>query len=262
MTLGFSGDVAAYYAEFRRGYPPPVLGHLCAAFGLGAADTVLDLGCGTGQLTVPLAARTGSVIGMDPEPDMLSHARAAAENDSVRNVIWVLGGDADVPALGALLGGRPLAMTVIGQALHWMDHERLFRTVRPLLRTGGGIAVVANGTPLWLQDSDWSRALRGFLEEHFGSSLEASCGTGTRDRERYAEALRAAGYAEVRETDVAYTDDLDFGRLLGGVYSAMSAADLPAPDERPAFAARLRAALPPGERFTEQVTVTTLTGHA
>lgn len=262
MSLGFSGDVAAFYARFRRGYPPPVLDHLQTAFGLDGDSTVLDLGCGTGQFAVPLAARAGSVIGMDPEPDMLRLAREAAGTDGVRNAAWVLGGDADVPALGSLLGKRSLALTVIGQALHWMDDERLFRTLLPLFRTGGGIAVVANGTPLWLQDTGWSRALRGALEEHFGSPLEASCGTAVRDRERYADALRAAGYAGVRETAVDYADELDFDQLIGGVYSAMSAADLPGPAERAAFAERIRAALPPGERFTERVTVTTLTGHA
>ncbi len=28
------------------------------------------------------------------------------------------------------------------------------------LKPGGGIAVIANGTPLWQQPSDWSRAVR------------------------------------------------------------------------------------------------------
>ena len=75
MTLGFSGEVADYYAKYRRGYPPQVLDALQAAFGLDTDDVVLDLGCGTGQLTVPLASRFRSVIGMDPEPDMLRLAR-------------------------------------------------------------------------------------------------------------------------------------------------------------------------------------------
>jgi cyclopropane fatty-acyl-phospholipid synthase-like methyltransferase len=40
---------------------------IATAFALGPADTVLDPGCGTGPLTVPLAARVGTVIGMDPD---------------------------------------------------------------------------------------------------------------------------------------------------------------------------------------------------
>lgn len=148
-TVGFSGDVAAYYARFRRGYPAQVLDNLQEFFALTPDDGVLDLGCGTGQLAVPLASRVRSVIGMDPEPDMLRHARESATEQGVGNATWVLGADTDIPALGAQLGSRSLAMAVVGQALHWMRHDDLFGDLFPLFRPGGGIAVVANGTPLW-----------------------------------------------------------------------------------------------------------------
>jgi SAM-dependent methyltransferase len=143
MTLGFSGEVATYYAKFRRDYPPAVLDALQAASALTAQDVVLDLGCGTGQLAVPLASRARSVVGMDPEPDMLRLAGESAARRGVRNVTWVLGSDADVPGLGTLVGKGSLAMTVIGQALHWMRHDDLFRDLAPLFRAGGGIAVVS-----------------------------------------------------------------------------------------------------------------------
>ncbi|MGY0065337.1 methyltransferase domain-containing protein [Streptomyces sp. QTS137] len=71
MAVGFSGGVADYYPKFRRGCPPQALDALQAAFPLTTDDLVLDLGCGTGQLAVPLASRVRSVIGMAPEPDML-----------------------------------------------------------------------------------------------------------------------------------------------------------------------------------------------
>jgi SAM-dependent methyltransferase len=261
MSLGFGGDVATYYAEFRRGYPDEVLELLRDAFSLTTDDTVLDLGCGTGQLAVPLAARVRHVVGMDPEPDMLHHAKESAARNGTRNVSWVLGGDADVPALASLLDGRPLAATVIGQALHWMEHEALFAALAPMLRPGGGIAVLANGAPAWLQDSDWSRALRGFLEKHFGTRLKDSCGTAQHDRERYAQALDAAGFTDVRHNEVAYAEESTFDELLGGVYSAVPEQQLPARADRPSFADQLRRALPTVESFTEQVRVSVLSGR-
>ncbi|MHA4816197.1 class I SAM-dependent methyltransferase [Streptomyces aculeolatus] len=260
MTVGFSGDVAAYYAQYRRGYPSGVLDALQSAFALTAEDAVLDLGCGTGQLAVPLASRVGSVIGMDPEPDMLRLARRAAAGRGVRNVTWVLGADTDVPALGGLVGQRPLGMAVIGQALHWMRHEELFQALFPLCRRGGGVAVVANGAPLWLQDRTWSRTLRACLEDHFGTRLEATCGTGADDRRRYARALRAAGFTGVREDALEYEVEFGFEELIGSVCSAIPADRLPGPKERPAFAERIRRALPPGP-YREDVHVATLTGR-
>jgi len=260
MNVGFGGEVAEYYAKYRRGYPPPVIEALRAAFALDTDDIVLDLGCGTGQLAVPLASKVRSVIGMDPEPDMLRLAGQAAAEQGVRNVTWVLGADSDVPALGALLGPGFLAMTVIGQALHWMRHEELFRTLAPLFRTGGGVAVVANGTPLWLQDRAWSRALRACLEDHFGTRLEATCGTAAQDRRRYAEALRDAGFTDVRETVIDYTAELTDDEIIGGVCSAIPAGRLPAREDRPAFAERIHRALPSGPHL-ESVQVSVLVGR-
>ncbi len=261
MTVGFSGDVAEYYAEFRRGYPAQAIDALQGIFGLTEDDLVLDLGCGTGQLAVPLARRVRAVVGLDPEPDMLRLARAAAVEGDVRNATWLLGTDTDVPALGAVLGRRSLGAAVIGQAVHWMRHEELFRALLPLVRPAGGVAVLANGTPLWLQDSDWSRALRGCLEQYFGQRLKDTCGTGEQDRRRYVRALRDAGFAEVRELAVEYEDRLTHEQLVGTVFSAIPADDLPAAGERPAFAERIRSALPDDGYHTETVRVTLVVGR-
>jgi SAM-dependent methyltransferase len=256
MGLGFGGEVAGFYARYRRGYPAAVVDAVLAAFGVGAGDLVLDLGCGTGQLAVPIAGRVRAVVAMDPEPDMLAQAR---QTSTAANIAWVVGADTDVPALGAVLGPRSVAAVTIGQALHWMRHEDLFAALPPLLRPGGGVAVISNGVPLWLQDSDWSRRLRGFLEHRLGRPLTAPCGTDDAARRTYRAALLAAGYTGVREISVDYTADLDLDRLVGGVYSAMPADQLPA--DRAAFAESVRDAVGP-DPFTEQVPVTALLAHA
>jgi SAM-dependent methyltransferase len=63
-----------------------------------AAETpgsrVLDLGCGTGRLTVALAAAEHSVTGIDPAGAMLDVARARAGAESVT---WVHGTAASAP---------------------------------------------------------------------------------------------------------------------------------------------------------------------
>src|SRR4051812_33735925 len=101
---GFSGEVAQYYSRFRRGYPPRVVDALVHAFDLNHEDVVIDLGCGTGQLTLPLASRVRAAVGVDPEPDMLELAAAAAQTENVGNVSWVRGFDSDLPAIAEGLG--------------------------------------------------------------------------------------------------------------------------------------------------------------
>jgi hypothetical protein len=72
---------------------------------------------------VPLATRAGNVIGMDPEPDMLTQAK----QNQIKNIRWVRGADRDV-ATQNLTG---LAAMTVAVAIHWMDRDALFRTIRP-----------------------------------------------------------------------------------------------------------------------------------
>jgi SAM-dependent methyltransferase len=254
----FGGEAAAYYHRFRRGYPSAVTEALVDAFGLTGQDVVVDLGCGTGQLTLPMARHLRAVIGVDVEPDMLDHGQQAAHDADVRNVLWMLGGDTDIPALRRLLGDGSVGAVTIAQALHWMDHQRLFRAVVPLLRPGGGVAVVTNGTPLWLQETDWSLALRDFLERWLGTTLTYACGTDEQTQGRYRDDLTAAGL-EVSTTAVDYVASLDTDQLIGSVYSAMGSR-IPAASQRPSFAEQLRAAIAPHELFSESVHVALVVG--
>jgi ubiquinone/menaquinone biosynthesis C-methylase UbiE len=258
MKRDFGGEAAGYYRRFRHGYPSAVTEALVDAFGLTRQDVLVDLGCGTGQLTLPMARYLRAVVGVDVEPDMLEHGRHAADDADVQNVIWMLGGDTDVPALRRLLGDSSVGAVTIAQALHWMKHQELFRAVVPLLRPGGGIAVVTNGTPLWLQDTDWSRALRNFLERWLGTTLSYACGTDEQSQRRYRDDLEAAGF-DVFATAVDYVASLDADQLIGGVYSAMGGR-MPDASQRPAFAEQLRAAVAPHDHFSEAVHVAVVVG--
>lgn len=233
--LGFSGEVADYYAKFRPGYPPPVIEALVHRLGLTPGHRVLDLGCGTGQLAVPLSEHVDHVVAVDPEPDMLAHGPKRP------NIEWRLGSDADVPGLGRF------DAVVVGQALHWMDHERLFREADT-----AKFAIIANGTPLWRQHP----AIRELLADWFGRPLTAACGTDDVARRRYAGALEAAGFSP-QEWTVSYTHEHTIEELAGSLFSAMSPETLPPPQDRPRFQHELRNALRAGT-YTEPISVTVI----
>jgi ubiquinone/menaquinone biosynthesis C-methylase UbiE len=260
MDLGFRGEVVDFYHRYRPGYPTTVIDSLVGAFELTGDDVVVDLGCGTGQLALAIAGRVRAVIGVDPEPDMLARARRVAGEQSVTNVSWMLGADTDIPTLGTLLGDSSLGAVTIGQALHWMNHDELFRVLVPLARRGGGVAVVTNGTPLWLQDTAWSQALRSCLEQWLGHTLIRTCGTDEASQRRYRDSLTAAGF-DVHASCVEYIDELELDQIVGGIYSALPVDRLPAPDQRPRFAEQVRRALAPHAPFHEHIRVAMLIGR-
>lgn len=256
MAADFDGEL---YERYRHGYPSEALAAVSDAFGLTHRDVMIDLGCGTGQVTLPLAGFVGAVIGVDPEPGMLVTARRAGQRALTHNVTWQLGDDRDLQALNQLLGDRSIGAITIGQALHWMDRHALFNQARGLLRPGGGIAILTNGTPVWLQDSEWSRGARGFLERWLDHEVTDPCGTDEPAQQRYRDELSGFGYI-VQSARWTWTAELDFDQLLGATLSALGD-KLPIGAQRTAFAAGLREAVGPSERFTEPVPVSLITGR-
>ena len=260
MTLEFSGEIADLYQHYRHGYPTETLDQIVDGLGLDQHAVAVDLGCGTGQLTIPLARRVHTVIGLDPEPDMLARASQQARLAGVQNACWMLGGDQHLPVLRTLLGGGSIAALTVAQALHWMDHRSLFAAARPLLRDGGGIAILSNGVPLWLHDTIWSKDLKRFLERWLDTSLTARCGTDSETQQRYAHDLARAGY-EVTRADHGSVVELDFEHLAGGVLSALPASLLPRDHSRQTFMTELRNAVGSQNKFQERVPVTALIGR-
>jgi SAM-dependent methyltransferase len=119
---GKRGDLDAYLA-------------IAAEFG---AQTVLDIGCGTGTFALRLAAAGLLVIAVDPSAASLEIARAKPGADGVR---WVLGVAGDVPLLEAAGPVQAdLAMMTANVAQEIVtdeDWDATLRAVFDRLRPGG-----------------------------------------------------------------------------------------------------------------------------
>jgi SAM-dependent methyltransferase len=92
-----SGDrpLDFYDAELRAHHE-----HFRAAYGIGAGDEVLDIGCGTGLTTREAArmAAPGRVVGVDVSEQMLERAGQLTKREGLENVTYELG-DAQVHPL-------------------------------------------------------------------------------------------------------------------------------------------------------------------
>ena len=53
-------------------------------------DTVLDIGCGEGTITIPLARKVKKVIGLDSSEKMLEYLKKRADNENVDNIETIL----------------------------------------------------------------------------------------------------------------------------------------------------------------------------
>lgn len=114
---------------------------LVAALGLQPGQCVADVGAGTGYFSRLLSAAVGpagTVLAVDPEPNLVVHLRARAEREGTANVVPVLA-SADNPRLPAGL----VDLVLIVDTYHHIDGRiAYFRRLRAALRGGGRVAVI------------------------------------------------------------------------------------------------------------------------
>jgi trans-aconitate 2-methyltransferase len=125
---------AERYVQFARDYSRPFR-DLLAQLRRDDVGTVVDLGCGPGDLTRLLLERWPSarVIGLDASPEMLRQARAGP---SYPRLTFVQGD------LAAWQPERPVDLVVSNAALQWVpNHAALLRHLVGLLAPGGTLAV-------------------------------------------------------------------------------------------------------------------------
>jgi trans-aconitate 2-methyltransferase len=111
---------------------------LMAQIAVDDAGSVVDLGCGTGELTAALADRwpRARVLGIDSSPDMLAKARALTESSVGRRLAFAAGDVASWQPESAL------DVVFSNACLHWVDdHDRLFPRLFGWLAPGGVLAV-------------------------------------------------------------------------------------------------------------------------
>lgn len=58
-------------------------------YGVREPELWLDLGCGTGKMTLELARRGRDMTGIDYSPEMLNVARELADEEGLSNILWL-----------------------------------------------------------------------------------------------------------------------------------------------------------------------------
>jgi SAM-dependent methyltransferase len=137
MTLrGIFDEAAELYDRVRPHYPEAVFSDLSRLAGLRAGCRVLELGCGTGQATVPLARRGYAVTAIELGPRLAALAAGKLASFPSACVVNAAFEEWSLPA-------EPYDLVVAATAFHWLDPAvRLVKSARAL-RAGGALAVIS-----------------------------------------------------------------------------------------------------------------------
>jgi SAM-dependent methyltransferase len=123
--------VAIEYDRHRPTYPDELIDLACRTGDLAAGDRVLEIGCGTGQLTRSLVARGLWVTAVEPGPNLIALAsRIGPEVEFINRRFE----DAELPEQ------FPAAFSA--SAFHWIDPDVSWQMLARSLTPGGMIALV------------------------------------------------------------------------------------------------------------------------
>jgi SAM-dependent methyltransferase len=123
------------YAKYRPTYPPAL-----AAFLAGLAPNrklVVDVGCGTGQLSVLLAEHFERVDAFDISADQIANATPHPK------VHYAVAPCDDLP-----VDDGAAALMTVAQAAHWFDLPGFYEEVRRIASPGAALGLIAYAVPV------------------------------------------------------------------------------------------------------------------
>jgi ubiquinone/menaquinone biosynthesis C-methylase UbiE len=128
-------EVAAEYDRHRPAYPDELIDQACRAARIGSGDAVLEVGCGSGQLTRSLAGRGLRVTALEPGASLMSLARQNLKSAAEVEFVNARFEDARLPR-------ERFRAVFSASAFHWVDPETSWQRAADVLVPGGTLALV------------------------------------------------------------------------------------------------------------------------
>jgi SAM-dependent methyltransferase len=128
-------EIAAEYDRHRPAYPDNLIDQACHVAGVGSGDLVLEVGCGSGQLTRALLARGLHVTAVEPGQNLIALARRNLDGAGAVEFVNAQFEDAPLPR-------EQFQAVFSASAFHWVDPEVSWQKAADVLVPGGTLALV------------------------------------------------------------------------------------------------------------------------
>ena len=163
LRTGFD-RAAEDYQRTRPVCPPQLFGDLIDLAGLEAGDRVLEIGCGTGQATVPLDEHGLAITAVELGAELAAVARRRLAGFRAAEVVTSAFEDWQPQ-------GAPFDAVVAANSLHWIDPQLRYRKPYELLRSRGAMAVIGC---LWARPADAEAFWTDVQEDYRAAGYDGS----------------------------------------------------------------------------------------
>lgn len=245
-----------YYSRYRPKYPPELYDQLVHGFNLNGTGRLLDLGCGTGLISLAFRHHFEQIIGLDPDPAMLAEAQREANAVNAKNITWL---EQSAEQIGSNLG--TFKLITIGRAFHWMDRPLVIERSYELLESGGGLVLLTtHGEDPWLDQTPWKQSALAVVKKWLGERRRAGQGWWVDPDPSHAELLARSSFPLQTLYEATYEQTWTIDSFIGYLYSTAFCLRSFLPDPE-TFETELREtllAINSTGQFTETITATAL----
>lgn len=128
-------EIAAEYDRHRPAYPDELIDHACGIAGVEPGDAVLEIGCGTGQLTSSLVDRGLGVVAVEPGRRLAALAKRNLEGAGEVEFVDARFEDVHLPS-------SHFRAVFSAAAFHWIDPDVAWEKAARVLAPGGTLALI------------------------------------------------------------------------------------------------------------------------
>jgi SAM-dependent methyltransferase len=243
-----------YYARYRLGYPDSLIARVAAVVGLKAGEPVMDLGCGPGLLAIPFAQAGMAVTAVDPEPEMLSVLRTAADEAGV--TVDVREGSSF--AMPADIGRFKLV--TMGRSFHWMDRTATLEMLDGCIVHDGALALFHDTHPRTAENR-WRRVLHDISNAYGRAHSPHVQASESPDYRAHEAILLESAFSDVERVGVFIRRELSVDDIVGLAFSLSTTSPEKLGERAVTFEHELRselAPLSPDGRFVEIAEMTAI----
>jgi SAM-dependent methyltransferase len=249
---------AEYYERYRVPYPQQVFDWIVNEYQLDGRGRLLDRGCGTGQVALPLSRWFDEVIAVDIDQEMLHVGERAARNNGIANVRFLNLRLEDLPSTMA-----PLRLAIFGASFHWMDRVLVANRLYKLIEPAGGL-VALSPSSFWRGREPWHKVVIRTIKDWLGEQRRAGARVFSA-APLHQECLAQTPFADIKIVDIQKTHVWTADSIIGYLYSTSFASRAILGDLREPFERDLRerlSALSAEDRFVEEIDFSIISARA
>lgn len=190
---GAVGDRWLAHIDGFEGMLSLLHGRLAELVAPDGSESILDVGCGGGPLSLRLARNAGHVTGLDVAPQLVALAQSRAEEAGLANLTFEAGDASTASPAGAPFDALVSAFGV----MFFDDSEEAFRHLHSLVKPGGRMQFFAWAAP---DRNPWMGMVMGVMAQHLDLPEPDPTAPGPfrfGDAQATSAMLAAAGFSNV-----------------------------------------------------------------